>query len=102
VAITLPSEPLSFARSLFGAPSSEQWDALGYSLKTVGAALLALWISLWAGLPMPFWAMITAFIVSNPLSGATRSKAVYRVAGTIVGAAVAVALVPWLVAWPNC
>ncbi len=101
MAITLPSEPLSFARSLVRAPSAEQWDALGYSLKTVGAALLALWISLWAGLPMPFWAMITAFIVSNPLSGATRSKAVYRVAGTIVGAAVAVALVPWLVAWPE-
>ncbi|MDE2301794.1 MAG: FUSC family protein [Sphingomonadales bacterium] len=75
--------------------------ALGYSLKTVGAALLALWVSLWVGLPMPFWAMTTAFIISNPLSGATRSKAVYRVVGTVVGAAVAVALVPWLVAWPE-
>lgn len=81
--------------------SSGQREALGYSLKTVVAALLALWASLWVGLPMPFWAMTTAFIVSNPLSGATRSKALYRVAGTIVGAAAVVALVPWLVAWPE-
>lgn len=78
-----------------------QRHALGYALKTVGAALLALWISLWVGLPMPFWAMTTAFIVSNPLSGATRSKALYRVGGTIIGAAAAVALVPWLAAWPE-
>lgn len=75
--------------------------ALSYSLKTVAAALLALWVSLWVGLPMPLWAMTTAFIISNPLSGATRSKALYRVVGTVIGAAAALALVPWLVAWPT-
>lgn len=101
MATAKPPRPVSFARALPGALAPRQWEALGYSLKTVSAALLALWISLWAGLSMPFWAMTTAFIVSNPLSGATRSKAVYRVAGTLVGAAVAVALVPWLVAWPE-
>ena len=44
--------------------------------------------------------MTTAYIVSNPLSGATRSKAIYRVAGTVIGAAAAVAMVPALVDWP--
>lgn len=75
--------------------------ALAYSAKTAAAALLALWISLWVGLSMPFWAMTTAYIVSSPMSGATRSKAVYRVGGTVLGAAVAVALVPALVDWPE-
>ena len=75
-------------------------QAWAFSAKTALAALLALWISLAVGLPMPFWAMTTAYIISNPLSGATRSKAIYRVVGTVIGAAVAVALVPMLVDWP--
>lgn len=99
--IARTSQTRVFAYPARRAFSPARWAALGYSLKSVGAALLALWVSLWVGLPMPFWAMTTAFIVSNPLSGATRSKALYRVAGTFVGAAAAVALVPWLVAWPE-
>ena len=75
-------------------------DPALYSAKTCAAALLALWISLMVGLPMPFWAMTTAYIVSNPLSGATRSKAIYRVAGTVIGATAAVVMVPLLVDWP--
>ena len=79
---------------------SARWQACLFSAKTALAALMALWITLWVGLPMPFWAMTTAYIVSSPLSGATRSKAIYRVLGTFVGATVAVALVPVLVDWP--
>ncbi|MCJ2183262.1 FUSC family protein [Novosphingobium sp. 1949] len=71
-----------------------------FSAKTALAALMALWVTLWVGLPMPFWAMTTTYIVANPLSGATRSKAIYRVIGTFAGAAVAVGLVPALVDWP--
>ncbi|WP_202804753.1 FUSC family protein, partial [Novosphingobium sp. B-7] len=71
-----------------------------FSAKTVAAGFLALWIGLWVGLPFPFWAMTTAFIVSNPLAGATRSKAIYRVIGTFVGAVFAVAVVPVLVDTP--
>jgi uncharacterized membrane protein YccC len=74
--------------------------ALLYSLKTAVAAFAALGISLAVGLPMPFWAMTTVYITSNPMSGATRSKSIYRVMGTTLGAAVAVALVPTLVNWP--
>lgn len=80
--------------------TSARWQALYFSAKTSLAALMALWITLWVGLERPFWAMTTAYIVSSPLSGATRSKAIYRVLGTFVGATVAVALVPALVDWP--
>ncbi|MBT0669152.1 FUSC family protein [Novosphingobium profundi] len=80
--------------------TSARWQACLFSAKTALAALMALWITLWVGLERPFWAMTTAYIVSSPLSGATRSKAIYRVLGTFVGAIVAVALVPVLVDWP--
>ena len=76
------------------------WPALLYSAKTATAALAALGIALLDGQAMPFWAMTTVFITSNPISAATRSKAVYRGLGTIIGAGVAVALVPLLVDWP--
>ncbi len=80
--------------------TSARWQASFFSAKTSLAALMALWITLWVGLERPFWAMTTAYIVASPLSGATRSKAIYRVLGTLVGAAVAVAIVPALVDWP--
>ena len=76
------------------------WPAMLYSVKNALAALMALGISLSVGLPMPFWAMTTVFIVANPVSAATRSKAIYRGLGTMIGAAVAVALVPLLVEAP--
>jgi uncharacterized membrane protein YccC len=71
-----------------------------YSVKNAAASLAALGISLAVGLPMPFWAMTTVYITSNPLAGATRSKAIYRMLGTLLGAAVAVITVPALVEWP--
>ena len=68
-----------------------------FSLNSFAAAMLALYIGFALGLPRPYWAMTTAYIVSQPLSGAVRSKAVYRVLGTLLGGAVSVALVPALV-----
>jgi uncharacterized membrane protein YccC len=67
-----------------------------FSLNTFAAALLALYIAFSIGLPRPYWAMLTAYITAQPLSGAVRSKAVYRILGTLLGAAVTVALVPAL------
>ncbi len=71
-----------------------------FSVNSFAAAMLALYIGFALGLPRPYWAMTTAYIVSQPLAGAVRSKAVYRVLGTILGAAAAVALVPALVNAP--
>ncbi len=71
-----------------------------FSVNSFAAAMLALYIGFALGLPRPYWAMTTAYIVSQPLAGAVRSKAVYRVLGTLLGAAAAVAFVPTLVNAP--
>ncbi len=72
-------------------PAPYQWV---FSLKTMIAALLALLISLWIPLPNPYWSLATVYIASNPLSGATRSKAIFRVIGTLLGASAAIVMVP--------
>ena len=56
--------------------------------------MLALYIAMSLGLDRPYWAMASVYIASQPLSGATRSKAVYRLCATLIGAAAAVVLVP--------
>jgi uncharacterized membrane protein YccC len=71
-----------------------------FSINSFVAAMLALYIAFSIGLPRPYWAMLTVYITVQPLSGALRSKAVYRVLGTIVGGTAAVALVPNLVNSP--
>jgi uncharacterized membrane protein YccC len=81
-----------------------QWPALRdwtFAIKTFLAAMLALYIAFSLGLERPYWAMASAYIAAQPLSGATRSKAVFRLFGTIIGAAAAVALVPPLVDTPE-
>lgn len=75
-------------------------DELLYAFKTFSAAMLAYYISCWLGLDNPYWSMATAFIVSNPFTGAMRSKSVYRFFGTIIGGSAAVIMVPLLVNAP--
>lgn len=65
-----------------------------FSLKAFAGAMLAVCLASWAGQPHPFWAMMTAYIVANPMAGAVRSKAVFRFCGTLVGGTAAVLLVP--------
>src|ERR1700728_3966428 len=80
-----------------------QWPGAGewlFSVKTFIAAMLAIYIALAIGLDRPYWAMATAYIVSQPLTGAMRSKALYRFIGTIIGGVAAVAMVPSLVNAP--
>ncbi|AWB19789.1 FUSC family protein [Methylobacterium currus] len=79
-------------------PGWRQWL---FALKVSGAALLALGIALWVDLPRPYWAMATVYITMQPLSGATRSKALYRVVGTLIGVTAAVVMVPPLVNAPE-
>ena len=63
--------------------------------------MLALSIALWLDMPRPYWAMASVYITSNPLTGATRSKALYRMVGTLIGAAGTIALIPNLVDAPE-
>ena len=78
-------------------PSARDWV---FSFKAFAAAMLALWIAMYMGLPRPYWAMASVYVVAHPLTGATRSKALYRVLGTLLGAAAGVAMVPSLVNSP--
>lgn len=82
-------------------PKAPTLDELVFSLKSFAASMLALYIAFGMGLPRPFWAMLTAYVVSSPLSGTVRSKAVYRVAGTVVGSIAAIVLTVELVNAPE-
>ncbi|OKO89912.1 fusaric acid transporter [Bradyrhizobium sp. NAS80.1] len=72
-----------------------------FALKTFAASILALVIALAMDLPRPYWAMATVYITSQPLAGATSSKAFFRVMGTLVGATMTVVLVPNLINAPE-
>lgn len=69
---------------------------LVFSLKCFVAAMLAMYIASRLGLPRPFWALMTTYVVANPLAGAVRSKALFRLLGTTVGCTAALVLVPAL------
>jgi uncharacterized membrane protein YccC len=71
-----------------------------FSIKTFLAGMLALAVAFWLDLPRPYWALATVYIASQPLMGATHSKAVFRAIGTFAGAGAAVAMVPNLVNGP--
>jgi uncharacterized membrane protein YccC len=75
--------------------------ALVFSIRTFAAAMLAFSIALYLGMPRPYWAMASVFITSNQLSGATWSKAAYRMLGTLIGAAATIVLIPNLVNAPE-
>ncbi|HMO28648.1 FUSC family protein [Enterovirga sp.] len=78
-------------------PTRQEWI---FTLRTFAAAMTALYLALWMDLPRPYWAMATTYITSQAFSGATRSKALYRMGGTLLGATVAVILVPTFVNAP--
>ncbi|MBK5920350.1 hypothetical protein CCR80_04755 [Rhodothalassium salexigens] len=71
-----------------------------FSLNSFAAALSALYLSLLSDLEYPYWAMMSAYIASQPFSGAVRSKAVFRLIGTVLGATMTVFLFPIFVNTP--
>lgn len=74
--------------------------ALLYSGKSFAAAMLAYYIALSIGLERPSWAIITVYIVSQTSVGASLSRCVYRLAGTVIGAGATVLIVPAFVNMP--
>ncbi|KRB54143.1 fusaric acid resistance protein [Rhizobium sp. Root708] len=72
-----------------------------FSLKTFAAAMLALLIALCFDLTNPYWAVGTVYIVAHPLSGASTSKAIYRLIGTALGGTMTVIMIPNLVSSPE-
>ncbi len=69
-------------------------DALLFSVKSFAAAMLAYYLALRIGLPKPYWAVVTVYIVSQTSAASSFSRGVYRFFGTLVGAAATVAIVP--------
>src|SRR5215472_13277658 len=72
-----------------------------FSVNCYIATILALFIAFSLDLKTPAWSMLTVYLTSQPLSGALRAKAVYRVIGTFIGGAAMIAIVPNLVDAPE-
>ena len=71
-----------------------QWPTgLGFGLRTAGASLLALYIAFLTSMHEPQWAAMTVFIVAQGDRGMSLAKGRNRIAGTLVGAAMAVLLI---------
>jgi uncharacterized membrane protein YccC len=72
-----------------------------FSVNCYIATILTMYIAFSLDLKSPGWAMTTVYLTSQPISGAMRAKAFYRVIGTFVGGAMMVAIVPNLVNAPE-
>src|ERR1700740_1170138 len=72
-----------------------------FSVNFYIATILTMFIAFSLDLKSPGWAMTTVYLTSQPISGAMRAKAFYRVIGTIVGGAAMIAIVPNLVDAPE-
>jgi uncharacterized membrane protein YccC len=72
-----------------------------FSVNCYIATILTMFVAFSLDLKSPGWAMTTVYRTSQPLSGALRAKAVYRVIGTFVGGTAMVAIVPNLVDAPE-
>lgn len=72
-----------------------------FSINCYIATILTMFIAFSLDLKSPGWAMTTVYLTSQPISGAMRAKAIYRVVGTFVGGAMMVAIVPNLVDAPE-
>lgn len=75
-------------------------QAVIYAAKSFSAAMLAYYLALSIGLQRPSWAIITVYIVSQTSASASLSRSVYRLVGTVVGAAATVIIVPTFVNQP--
>ena len=80
-------------------PTRSDWI---FALRTVSAGLIALLIAYALSIGEPQWAMMTVFIVAQPVAGMVLAKGFYRLAGTLAGATAAIVLTwlfganPWL------
>jgi len=89
-------------------------EKLLFSFKTFLAAALAVSVAFYLGLDRPSWAFATVYLVSQPLTGASRLKGLLRAGGTFLGGvaslllaalfidspfAMTVAIVAWASLW---
>jgi len=65
-----------------------------FALRTTLAGLVALFVAYALRLEHPHWAMMTVFIVAQPVAGMVLAKSFYRLIGTLAGAFAALVMVP--------
>ncbi len=70
-------------------PTRSDWI---FALRTVSAGLIALLAAYALKLEHPQWAMMTVFIVAQPVAGMVLAKGFYRLIGTLFGAAAAIGI----------
>ncbi len=78
--------------ALAGVLPAAQRRTLAYAARTMLAIGLALFVSFSLQLQSPMSSVVTVLIVANPNTGALVSKSLWRLFGTVLGAAVAVVL----------
>src|SRR5208282_2441460 len=70
------------------------WVPWVFAAKTTASGLIALLVSFTFNLDQPYWALLTVFVVSQPMqSGQVLAKSCYRIIGTLIGAGVALLFV---------
>ncbi|TPN48121.1 MULTISPECIES: FUSC family protein [unclassified Mesorhizobium] len=80
-------------------PTRSDWI---FALRTVSAGLIALLAAYALKLDHPQWAMMTVFIVAQPVAGMVLAKGLYRLLGTLVGGVAAIGITtafgtgPWV------
>lgn len=84
--------PFFIALAQFRLPAIP-WQSLNFALRTTAASLIALYIAFLLDLDDPKWAAMTVWIVAQGSRGMSLSKSQYRLAGTVVGAIVAIVLI---------
>lgn len=90
-----------FETSLAGMTQPTRSDWI-FALRTVSAGLIALLVAYALKLDHPQWAMMTVFIVAQPVAGMVLAKGFYRLLGTLAGGVAAIAITtafgtgPWI------
>ncbi|MBZ9993906.1 FUSC family protein [Mesorhizobium sp. BH1-1-4] len=91
----------NFETSLAGVTQPTRSDWI-FALRTVSAGLIALLAAYALKLDHPQWAMMTVFIVAQPVAGMVLAKGFYRLLGTLVGGVAAIGITtafgtgPWI------
>ncbi|TPM37258.1 FUSC family protein [Mesorhizobium sp. B2-3-4] len=90
-----------FETSLAGLTQPTRSDWI-FALRTVSAGLIALLAAYALKLDHPQWAMMTVFIVAQPVAGMVLAKGFYRLLGTLAGGVAAIGITtafgagPWV------
>ncbi|MEI9416568.1 FUSC family protein [Mesorhizobium sp. Cs1321R2N1] len=90
-----------FETSLAGLTQPTRSDWI-FALRTVSAGMIALLVAYALKLDHPQWAMMTVFIVAQPVAGMVLAKGFYRLLGTLAGGIAAVGITtafgtgPWI------